>query len=958
MSSDPSFRVYGEVLDPATGLPAGGLVIKAFDSDLFRDQPLGEALTDREGRYEIRFGRDRFTGPLLRLEKHPDLFLRVYDPNGRMVASTEHAVVASAGPETRIDVKAEGGRVRRPHHPRWQEELTHVHGQPVRVHVAQRLTAAELVHTYRALRGREQEAPEVAVHAFPGLFHGRPAGDDCGEGRLEVIRHYLRERGEFDADLGDADDLPAGATIHWFYTANVRVKYTTDAAFPADAVDPSVPAADADVTLSDGTVIGQVRAALADLHPDNTELAPTYVQRVGLVAEHALSRYVSPQFGMRDPRNGAPRMEYRIRQQDPGTAGQTNAAWSHVEVGPANSNLQNIHTVSHELFHQVQYRYNATTTRSGLYGALREGGARFIEDCVNDAPNRYARQGAEILGDPTQSMVDFPVGTSTPIRYAAGLFWKYLAEQHSEHVGAGDEPAVGVDAYRRVLEASATVLPGDPGIGYDPASLRTARASMPWYGAFDEFGWYDAGHTELGSNETTWGNYLVANYLHGTASPVPESRFEYREDDDAITWPGAGAATLAALQAAVLAGDAVTLAQGTSVTRSIVGQKEYSARYFRVTPGAPAPRLLRVDFTASPAMSDPLVQILRLGAGGALVDLHRSDAASWTKTVAMDGLASVVVIVSARVHPGDYDVHFEEVASGTDVMATRWNSAVGTEYEADPRGWAWTWVSPDVMVDTDDDGLADGSVYFGVDNRLKLRIRNRGNAAASGIQVDFWYQKATPFLSSASWIPVQDALGITQVVTAETLAAHGAPGSEKWVSVNWAPVDDGTHHPHWCIKARITVAGDANADNKTVLSNFGHVVVDPDGDALLQLLRFPDGRLHHLVDVLPRGPHVTFGDPKVVGEEMHAWTGWARRHLKPAANPPVKVAFARFPVVFGALKPWDGVARRLRPQEGHFYPVRPETLPPGVDPASLVTVAHRVEGQVVGGVTYRIERGR
>ncbi|HET6764621.1 MAG TPA: hypothetical protein VFH27_13145 [Longimicrobiaceae bacterium] len=976
---DKTFRVFGDVRDPATGQPAGGLVVRAFDSDFFRDQPLGESVSGPDGSYDIRFSRDDFTGPLIRLEKHPDLFIRVFDPTGRLVATTEDEVVANAGVETRIDVRAAGaspgGEGLQPepkpepkpepepthghHDGRVREIFSYIHGQPVRLNLAQRLTPAELVQAYRFVRGREKEAPELAVHALPGLFRPSPHHDDCGEGRHEVIRQLLRERGVFDADVGDADDLPAGATVHWFYTEHIRVKYTTDAAFPDDGVNPAVPAADANVTLSDGTVIGQVRAALADLHPDNTEVAPTYVQRVGIVAENALSHYISPQYGMRDPRNGAPRMEYRIRQQDPGIAGQTTAAWSHVEVGPANSDLQNIHTVSHELFHQVQYRYNATTTRSGIYGALREGGARLIEDCINDMPNRYAAQGAEILNSPPQSLIDFPVGTSTPIRYAAGLFWKYIAEHHSEHTGAADEPAVGIDAYRKVLEASATVLPGDPGIGYDPASLRTARANMPWYGSFDEFGWYDAGHTELGSNESTWGNYLVANYLHGTASPVPESRFEYREDDEAITWPGAGVATLAALQAAVLAGDAIALAQGTNVTRNVAGQKAYSARYYRVTPsGAPAPRLLRVTFTASAGMTDPMVQILRLGAGNVLVDLHRSDAATWTKTVAMDGLASVVVIASARVHPGDFSVQFEEIASATDVMVTRWNSAVGTEYEADPRGWAWTWVSPDVMVDTDDDLLADGSVYFGVDNKLKLRIRNRGNAPATGIHIDFWYQKATPYLSSGAWTPVQNALFVTQSISGETLAAHGSPGDEKWVSVNWAPVDDGTHHPHYCVKAHITVAGDANSDNKTVLSNFGHVVVDPDGDNLLQLLRFPDGRLHHLVDVIPRGPRVTFGAPKVHGEPMREWTGWARTHLKVMQQAPVKVAFATFPVVFGDLKPWDERQRRLHPEKGRYYPVREDTLPPGVDPASLVTVAHRIEGHAVGGITYRVERGK
>lgn len=944
------YRITGAVADPATGLPAGGLVIQAFDHDFFREQPLGSAVTDPAGLYEITFGRDDFTGPILRLEHHPDIILRVYGPEGRLVHSTEANPLQGAGRDTRIDIALAGdGAGIRKEPP---EEIAWVGGEPVNLAAAAQLTAHDLRGVYAYLRFRAEKMPREALvlRAFPRLARGRKPWDDCGEGRLEAIRVLLKERGDFDWD-GELDDFPGGTTVRTFYTDNVLVRYTTDAG--VHQVNAAVPAADAPVTLSNGTVIGTLRASLADLHPSNTEVAPTYVQRVGIVAEHALGRYLA--WGFRDARNGAARMEYRILAQDAGTAGQTSASWSHVEVGPSNSNLQNLHTVAHEFFHQVQYRYNATVTRSGIYGILREGGARLIEDCVNDAPNRWVDTASAIFTDPTQSLIDFPVGSSTPIRYAAGLFWKFLAEQHSTLSNPADEPAIGIDSYRRVLEASATVLGTDPGLGYTAGALRNARGQMPWYGSLDQFGWYDAAFTQLSSNETTWGNYLVANYLHGTGNPVTDRRFEYMEDEEPVSWPSA-IAKLALLQAQVQAADDLVLAQGTTVNRSVTGQKAYSARYYRVTPGAPAPRMLRVSFTAGAGMTDPLVQILRVGPGGALVDLHRSDRPSYAKTLAMSGLSSVVVIVAARENPGDFTLSFEEVASATDVMVTRWNSAVGREYEIDPRGWSWSWVSPDVMVDTNDDGLADTQVVFGADNRLKVRIRNRGNAPATGIQVEFWYQKATPFLTAAGWIPVQNAALVTQVVTGETLAAAGAPGSEKWVAVDWAPVDDGTHHPHWCVRARITVAGDPNTDNKMVLSNFGNVVVDEDGD-FLQLLRHPDGRHSSRLDVLPRGTEWTLRVGKVFGDAVREGAGEAGPH--PCACPhavmdaPTGVTFAGLSAVRADLKPWDGV-RTETPREGVAYPVPKEALPPGVNPASLVTLTHVVDGRAVGGMTYRL----
>ena len=132
-----------------------------------------------------------------------------------------------------------------------------------------------------------------------------------------------------------------------------------------------------------------------------------------------------------------------------------------------------------------------------------------------------------------------------------------------------------------------------------------------------------------------------------------------------------------------------------------------------------------------------------------------------------------------------------------------------------------------------------------------MRLRNRGNQNASDVQIDFWYQKATPYLSTTGWIPVQDVAMITQQITGETVIS----GTDKWLTVNWAPVDDGTHHEHWCVKVKVTVAGEPNTDNKIALSNFSHVVIPGDGDDVRILVRLPDRYRSAELSVIPHGQH-------------------------------------------------------------------------------------------------------
>lgn len=85
--------VLGIVVEEESGRPVPGLRIRAFDKDLLRDDDLGDSITDAEGRFEIVFTEAHFRDFT---ETAPDLYIRVYDAQGRLLHSTENEVRRNA----------------------------------------------------------------------------------------------------------------------------------------------------------------------------------------------------------------------------------------------------------------------------------------------------------------------------------------------------------------------------------------------------------------------------------------------------------------------------------------------------------------------------------------------------------------------------------------------------------------------------------------------------------------------------------------------------------------------------------------------------------------------------------------------------------------------------------------------------------------------------------------------
>lgn len=97
------FRIEGVVREQESGRPLSGFTVRAFDQDVLRDDHLGDALTDAEGRFEIRFSDVQFKDLL---ESRPDLYLCVFAPGAREpVQDTSSAVRENASELERFEIE-------------------------------------------------------------------------------------------------------------------------------------------------------------------------------------------------------------------------------------------------------------------------------------------------------------------------------------------------------------------------------------------------------------------------------------------------------------------------------------------------------------------------------------------------------------------------------------------------------------------------------------------------------------------------------------------------------------------------------------------------------------------------------------------------------------------------------------------------------------------------------------
>jgi hypothetical protein len=672
--------------------------------------------------------------------------------------------------------------------------------------------------------------------------------------------------------------------------------------------------------------------------------APTYVKRICFWLERALAAYVNPPFSMLNPAGGG-KIQVVVNSSPYGSASPS--------AFYLNNNLDPdilCAVAVHELFHMVQYEYGG----SGIWRqSVFEGGAVFAEDSAADLMNRYIDEtrtnfnGTGVLANPNLSL--------DTASYKASLLWRYLSEQHSPDTV---EPFVGVETYRKVIEKCSAG-------SYTTNDVKAAIRELPWYQDFYEFHYLDAAKLDRTSSETTLGNYALACYLKDLGVNKPDSRFDFIEDEENIHIDnviGGGPADITSMPSVTVTSTVTLSSAGPSSSINLVGTvSKFATRYYVVNIN-PAVTNVQVDFAANAGFTSVLFQIALIDEAGNVRDIHRTDKTSYQKRLTnnRDGvlLNRILITVIGCDQSGGFSVNVSSAAAAPDVMVTKWHSQMKREYEIDSRNWAWTWVSPDIWVDNDANGVADSEVFFNFNNKLNIRLHNKGNADASSISVQFFYQNAAGGLSDAGWLPVRNTASVIQSLSGLSLAA-GA--SNNW-SVDWSPIPDGTSK-HFCVRAIVTVAGDPNTDNKRVLSNFGNVVTSgPFIDISLIRRNIIDLPLPIRLRVIPRLPsNYTVSGVDVKRQElMLMQPGEIHFDEIRIYKSDAKESTINHDEHLDALHHRGVLNPKLKahPSRQGLHPTDTDSLPPGVAGRPMVTVVHEVDGLAIGGVTFLISEKR
>jgi hypothetical protein len=480
-----------------------------------------------------------------------------------------------------------------------------------------------------------------------------------------------------------------------------------------------------------------------------------------------------------------------------------------------------------------------------------------------------------------------------------------------------------------------------------------------------QFHYTDAAKQDRTNSETTFGNYVLACYLKDLGINQPDRRFDFIEDEENIHIDnviGGTPADITSMPSVTVTNSINLTASGITSSQTFVGSVNGLASRYYVINVDPAVTNVEIDFSADSGFSSLLFQVAQIDEDGRLRDIHRTDSTNYTKRITNERcgkkLDRVLIVVSGCETSGSYAINVDSVGVAPDVMVTRWHSKMKTEYEIDSRNWAWTWVSPDIWVDNDNDGVADSEVFFNFNNKLKVRLHNKGNANADNISICLFYQSAAGGLSDAAWLPVRDKAGDIQTLTGLSLAVEA---SNIW-SVDWSPNSDGVSD-HFCIRAVVTAAGDPNSDNKRAVSNFGNVKVRrPYID--LNLIRRNTLARHFPIElrVIPRLPanytvsRVDMKRQKFISlRPKESRLDTIRINKAESANARVDVDHH-----LDQLAKCGVINRRLeiKPNLQGEYKTPAEALPPGVAGRPMVTVVHEVDGLALGGVTFLLSDGK
>lgn len=496
---------------------------------------------------------------------------------------------------------------------------------------ANQWTKTETIAIAKVLRNKASENEKQIAYDVAGNLLEECKKKDCYTEVYEMLSE-ARKRLEKDADDEgggfDFDDIfDRDGTRVQYETTNFIIDYTVDVGAMDQIQDPTSDTA-IDVYLADGTtLIGTTSGGNG---------VPDFVEMLGIWLEYYLQQYVS--YGFNNPIQtdgfGDPIKQEVVIYDGGSYTGPGDSIYIQNTLGSGAGLAGGYHdstsgmgvTPGHELFHQVQYTYNdiSNSVGGGFLRIYKEGTARWAEDSVNDAYNRYNMEVEDFLDNTTVDC--FSVGN----RYETVLFWKYLTEQLGT---VATEPQLGVDAIISLWNNLVGAVTAEEGI----TAIENTIAALP-------------GGVSL---QETFSKFASANYIKDLEDPYADLQYEYLEDEEPRV-PGGQ------VYSHIIPYDAQTL-NGLSSDYLDAGTVNSWGLHYYIFDLDSSVQDITVDITADVGFTEPFYRVIEKR--GTDATIHEGSGSSYSQQVVNDitdvsitPVDQVAVIIGAYSVGGDYDV--------------------------------------------------------------------------------------------------------------------------------------------------------------------------------------------------------------------------------------------------------------------------------------------------------------
>jgi predicted flap endonuclease-1-like 5' DNA nuclease len=99
-----AYQIWGKVLEKESGKGVPNITVKAFDKDFRTDDALGSCVTDKNGRFIIKYSEKDFRD-LVIFDRKPDLYLTLHDWLGTRIKSTKNRIRYNASEKEGFYIK-------------------------------------------------------------------------------------------------------------------------------------------------------------------------------------------------------------------------------------------------------------------------------------------------------------------------------------------------------------------------------------------------------------------------------------------------------------------------------------------------------------------------------------------------------------------------------------------------------------------------------------------------------------------------------------------------------------------------------------------------------------------------------------------------------------------------------------------------------------------------------------